>query len=159
LLRIVIATSPLFAVLLVIVHLIAGACAFIFLPAWWAAAILTAAPRASLVFHLRRDALRLSGDAVIEVTARPRTLPTADPRWCTARRHGSGLVFVPGSFTAVNVRLNGGRKLRLLAVMPDSAPAEERHRLRVWLRYRAHPKCALHPPCNTVSRATGSCWG
>jgi hypothetical protein len=60
------------AVLLAIVHLIAGACVFIFLPAWWVAAILTAALCASLAFHLRRDALRLSGDAVIEVTLRDR---------------------------------------------------------------------------------------
>jgi hypothetical protein len=145
-LRIVIAASPLLAVLLVIVHLIASACAFIFLPAWWAAAILTAALCASLVFHLRRDALRLSGEAVIEVTARPRTQPTADPRWCTARRHGSGLVFVPGSFTGVNVRLDDGRKLRSVAVMPDSAPAEEQRRLRVWLRYRPHPEMRASPP-------------
>ncbi len=131
--------SPLLAVLLVIVHLIAGACVIIFLPAW-AAAILTAAFCASLVFHLRRDALRLSGDAVIEVTLGERGR-------CEVLTRGgavlegtvAGSSFVSGLFTVVNVRLDGGRKFRSVAVMPDSATAEERRRLRVWLRYRAHP--------------------
>jgi len=147
LLRIAIAPSPLLAVLLVIVHLIAGACVLIFLPAWWAAAILAAALCASLVFHLRRDALRLSGDAVIEVTLRDRGR-------CQLLTRGGALLegtvagssFVSGLFTVVNVRLDGGRKLRSVAVMPDSAPAEERRRLRVWLRYRARPEMPASPP-------------
>lgn len=144
-LRIGIDPSPLLAVLLVIVHLIAGACVLIFLPAWWAAAILTAALCASLVFHLRRDALRLSGDAVIEVTLRDRgrcRLLTRGGAVLEGTVAGSS--FVSGWFTVVNVRLDG--KLRSVAVMPDSAPAEERRRLRVWLRYRAHPEMPASPP-------------
>jgi hypothetical protein len=147
LLRIGIDPSPLLAVLLVIVHLIAGACVLIFLPAWWAAAILTAALCASLVFHLRRDALRLSGDAVIEVTLRDRgrcRLLTCGGAVLEGTVAGSS--FVSGLFTVVNIRLDGGRKLRSVAVMPDSAPAEERRRLRVWLRYRAHPEMPASPP-------------
>lgn len=145
-LRIGIAPSPLLAVLLVIAHLIAGACALIFLPGWWAAAILTTALCVSLFFHLRRDALRLSGDAVIEVTLR-------DHGCCELlTRNGvvlegtvAGSSFVSGLFTVVNVRLDGGRRLRSVVVMPDCAAAEDRRRLRVWLRHRAHPEMPDSP--------------
>ena len=146
-LRIGIAPSPSLAALLVVVHLIAGACVLAFLPAWWAVAILTTALCASLVFHLRRDALRLSGDAVIEVTLR-------DHGRCELLTRGgavlegkvAGSSFVSGLFTVVNVRLDGGRRLRSVVVMPDSAAAEERRRLRVWLRYRAYPQTPDSPP-------------
>jgi hypothetical protein len=139
LLRIGIAPSPSLATLLVIVHLLAGACVLALLPAWWAA-ILATALCASLVFHLRRDALRLSGDAVIEVTLR-------DHGRCELLTRGgavlegtvAGSSFVSGAFTVVNARLDGGRGLRSVVVMPDCAAAEERRRLRVWLRYRAQP--------------------
>ena len=138
-LRIGIAPSPSLATLLVIVHLLAGACVLALLPTWWAA-ILTAALCASLVFHLRRDALRLSGDAVIEVTLR-------DNGRCELLTRGgtvlegtvAGSSFVTGALTVVNARLDGGRGLRSVVVMPDCAAVEERRRLRVWLRYRAHP--------------------
>jgi toxin CptA len=146
LLRIAIAPSPLLAVLLVIVHLIAGACVLILLPAWWAAAILIAVLCASLIFHLRCDALRLSGDAVIEVTLRERgrcELLTRGGAVLEGTVAGSS--FVSALFTVINVRLDGGRKLRSTVVMPDSVPAEERRRLRVWLRYRAHPEMPDSP--------------
>lgn len=146
-LRIGIAPSPSLAVLLVIAHLIAGACVLIFLPAWWAAVILTAAPCASLIFHLRRDALRLSGDAVIEVTlwdyGRCELLTRSG---AVLEGKVAGSSFVSGLFTVVNVRLDGGRRLRSVVVMPDCAEAEDRRRLRVWLRYRAHPEMPDSPP-------------
>jgi toxin CptA len=147
LLRIGIAPSPSLAALLVIVHLIAGACVLAFLPAWWAVAILITALCASLVFHLRRDALRLSRDAAIEVTLR-------DQGRCELLTRGgavldgtvAGSSFVSALFTVVNVRLDGGRGLRSVVVMPDCATAEERRRLRVWLRYRAQPEMPDSPP-------------
>ena len=140
-LRIGIAPSPALAVLLVIVHLIAGACVVAFLPAWWAVAMLATALCASLVFHLRRDALRLSADAVIEVTLRDHgrcELLTRDGTGLEGTVAGSS--FVSALFTVINVRLDGRRRLRSVVVMPDCAAAEERRRLRVWLRYRAHPE-------------------
>jgi hypothetical protein len=146
LLRIGIAPSPLLAVLLVIVHLIAGACVLVFLPTWWAVAVLTAALCLSLVFHLRHDALRLSGDAVIEVTLRDHgrcELLTRSGAVLEGAIAGSS--FVSGLFTVVNVRLDGGRRVRSVMVMPDCAAAEDRRRLRVWLRYRAHPEIPDSP--------------
>ena len=140
-LRIGIAPSRLLAALLIIVHLIAGACVLAFLPVWWVVAILSTAVCASLVFHLRRDALRLSGDAVIEVTLRDHgrcELLTRSGAVLEGTVEGSS--FVSALFMVVNVRLDGGRRLRSVVVMPDSATAEERRRLRVWLRYRAHPE-------------------
>ena len=140
-LRIAIAPSPALAALLVIVHLTAGACVFAFLPAWWLAAILTAALCISLVLHLRRDALRLSGDAVIEVTL-------FEHGRCELLTRGgavlegtvAGSSFVSPLFTVVNVRVDDVRRLRSVVVMPDCATADERRRLRVWLRYRAQPE-------------------
>jgi len=147
LLRIGIAPSPSLAVLLVIVHLIAGACVLAFLPAWWAVAILITALCASLAFHLRRDALRLSEDAVIEVMLR-------DHGRCELLTRGgavlegtvAGSSFVSAWFTVVNVRPDGGRRLRSVVVMPDCAAAEDRRRLRVWLRFRARPELPDSPP-------------
>ncbi|MGQ0579893.1 MAG: protein YgfX [Betaproteobacteria bacterium] len=140
-LRIGIAPSRLLAALLIFVHLSAGACVLAFVAPWWAVAVLSTALCASLVFHLRRDALRLSGDAVIEVTLR-------DHGRCELLTRGGAVLegtvaassFVSALFTIVNVRLDGGRSLRSVVVMPDNAAAEERRRLRVWLRYRAYPQ-------------------
>jgi hypothetical protein len=147
LLRIAIAPSRSLAALLAIVHLIAGACVFAVLPAWWAVAILTGALCISLVLHLRRDALRLSGDAVIEVALREHghcELLTRDGAVLEGTVAGSS--FVSSWFTVVNVRLEGGRRLRSVVVMPDCAAAEERRQLRVWLRYRAQPETPGSPP-------------
>ena len=146
-LRIAIAPSPSLAALLAIVHLVAGACVLAVVPAWWAVAILTGPLCISLVLHLRRDALRLSGDAVIEVTLR-------EHGRCELLTRGgavlegtvAGSSFVSPWFTVVNVRLEGGRRLRSVVVMPDCAAAEERRRLRVWLRYRAQPEIPDSPP-------------
>jgi toxin CptA len=146
LLRVAFAPSPSLATLLVIVHLIAGACVLAVLPAWWVAAILTGALCASLVWHLRRDALRLSSDAVIEITLR-------EHGRCELLTRGgavlegtvAGSSFVSPWLTVVNVRLEGGRRLRSVVVMPDCAAAEERRRLRVWLRYRAQPEMPDSP--------------
>ena len=146
-LRIAIAPSLSLAALLAMVHIIAGACVFAVLPAWWAVGILTAALCTSLVFHSRRDALRLSGDAVIEVTlgehGRCELLTRAG---AVLEGTVAGSSFVSPWFTVVNVRLEGGRRLRSVVVMPDCAEAEERRRLRVWLRYRGQPETSDSPP-------------
>jgi hypothetical protein len=146
LLRIRIAGSPSLAVLLVIGHLVAGGCVVALVPGWWAVAILIAALCASLVFHVRRDALRVSGDAVTEVTLR-------DHGRCELLTRGGAVLagtvadssFISPSFTVVNVRLDDSGRLRSVLVMPDCAEAEERRRLRVWLRYRAQPEIPDSP--------------
>lgn len=146
-LRVGFAPSPSLATLLVIVHVVAGACVLAFLPVWWVVAILTAALCASLVFHLRRDALRLSGDAVIEVTLRDHGRCELLTRRGTAFEGAiEGSSFVSGLFTVVNVRLDGGRRIRSVVVMPDCAGAEDRRRLRVWLRYLTHREIPGSPP-------------
>ncbi len=145
-LRIRIAPSSSLAALLVIVHLIAGACVLAFLPAWWAIAMLTTALCASLVFHLRRDALRLSGDAVIEVTLREHgSCELLTRSGAVLEGTVAGSSFVSALFTVINLRPEGGRRLRSVVVMPDSAAAEERRQLRVWLRYRARPDMTDSP--------------
>lgn len=146
-LRFTVAPSPCLAALLAIVHLTAGACVFAFLPAWWLVGILTAALCASLVLHVRRDALRLTGDALIEVTL-------LEHGRCELLTRGgavlkgmvAGSSFVSPLFTVVNVRVDDARRLRSVVVMPDCAAADERRQLRVWLRNRAQPQMRDSPP-------------
>ncbi|HWH48892.1 MAG TPA: protein YgfX [Burkholderiales bacterium] len=140
-LRIPFAASRSLAILLVIVHSVAGVCVVAFVPAWWAVAMLIGALCTSVVFHLRRDALRLSDNAVIEVTLR-------DDGRCELLTRGAAVLngtvagssFISAWFTVLNVRLDDSGTLRSVAVMPDCADAEDRRRLRVWLRYRTQPE-------------------
>lgn len=146
-LRTGIAPSPSLAALLVIVHLGADACVLVFIPAWWAVAILIATLCASLAFYLRRDALQLSGDAVIEVTLREHGRCELLTRGgVTLEGTVAGSSFVSPLFTVLNVRLHGGHRLRSVVVMPDCAVAEDRRRLRVWLRCRTQPEMRDSPP-------------
>ncbi len=140
-LRIGINPSPLLAALLSIVHITAGACLLAFLPDPRAAAILTVPLFASLLFHLRRDALRLADDAVIEVAL-------SDDGRCELRTRGgtvlegkvAGSSFVSVWLTVVNIRLDHRHTIRSVVVLPDCATSEDRRRLRVWLRYQKHPE-------------------
>src|SRR3954468_24198570 len=60
------------AIVLVLLHSTAVICVLKFLPGAWLGAGAAGAIVASLVFHLRRDALRLSSDAVTSLTFKQR---------------------------------------------------------------------------------------
>ena len=95
---------------------------------------------ASLVVHLRRDALQRSGDAVTELILKD------DARCELTLRNGEtltgnieGSTFVAPLLTVINVRPDGTGRRRAAILMPDSAPAQDLRRVRVWLRHRVRP--------------------
>ena len=95
---------------------------------------------ASLVFHLRRDALQWSGEAVTELVLKD------DAQCELTLRNGEtltgtigGSTFVAPLLTVINVRLDGPGRRRVAILMPDSAPAQDLRRVRVWLRHRIRP--------------------
>jgi hypothetical protein len=138
-LRLRVEPSRLLAGILALGHGTAFACAMWFLPAWWMRALAGVALVSSLVFHARRDALQLAGDAVTEMQLH-------DGRRCELTlRDGTVLAgsiedstFVAPLLTIVNVRLHARGGRRSVILLADSAPMQDRRQLRVWLRYRAH---------------------
>ncbi len=124
------------AVALALVHGGALVCAGVFIAHPGVAGALAAAIAFSLVFHVRRHALLLERNAIIELTLR------GGARCEVTLRNGvalagtiEGSTFVAPWLTVVNVRTDAGQR-RAIVLMPDSAPAEERRRVRVWLRHR-----------------------
>lgn len=123
------------AAFLLLAHGVAAVCVLAFAPVrgWGLAGL--AALAASLVFHLRRDALLVARDSIPEI------ILYEDGR-CDLLTHGGGELqgrvmessFVSAPLVALNVRLDSGR-FRSVILLADSASAEERRRLRVWLRH------------------------
>ncbi|MBC8007886.1 MAG: hypothetical protein H7X76_07555 [Prolixibacteraceae bacterium] len=137
-LRLPIAASPLLASALLLAHGAAFACAVLFLPGWWLPVLSSAAIASSLAFHIRRDALQLSDKAIVELLLK-------DGAQCElAFRNGetltgtiAGSTFVTPLLIVINIRPDGQGRSRAAILMPDSAPAEDLRRIRVWLRHRA----------------------
>ena len=132
--------SPLLAIALLLAHGAAMACAVVFLPGWSMPGLAATAIAASLVFHLRRDALQWSGEAVTELVLKD------DAQCELTLRNGEtltgtigGSTFVAPLLTVINVRLDGPGRRRVAILMPDSAPAQDLRRVRVWLRHRIRP--------------------
>ncbi len=139
-LRLRIAASPLLASALLLAHGAAIVCAVLFLPGWWLQALASAAIAGSLAFHLRLDALQLSGDAIVELFLK-------DGAQCelglkngeTLNATIAGSTFVTPLLIVINVCPDGQGRNRAAIVMPDSASTEDLRRVRVWLRHRARP--------------------
>ena len=132
--------SRLLAVALLLAHGAAMACTVVFLPGWSMPGMVATAIAASLVFHLRRDALQWSGEAVTELILKD------DARCELTLRNGEtltgtieGSTFVAPLLTVINVRPDGPGRRRAAILMPDSAPAQDLRRVRVWLRHRVRP--------------------
>lgn len=126
------------ATLLAAMHAAAMVCAVLFLPGitWSAAAC--ALLLASLGWHLRRDALLLARDSVRELTVHE------DGRIELLLRGGAdlegkvlGSTFVSTALIVVSARLEAGG-IRGIVLLSDSAGADQRRRLRVWLRHAIH---------------------
>ena len=133
--------SPLLATALLLAHGAAIACAVVFLPGWSLPGMAAACIAASLVFHLCRDALQLSGQAVTELILKE------DARCELTLRNGEtltgtieGSTFVAPLLTVINVRPDGQGRRRVAILVPDSAPAQDLRRVRVWLRHRVRPE-------------------
>ena len=146
-LRLRISASSLLASALLLAHGAAIACAVVFLPGWWMPALAAAALAGSLVFHVRRDALQLSGDAVTELLLQDGarcefTLKNGQ----TLAGNIEGSSFVAPLLIVINVIPQGRGRRRSAILMPDSAPAEDLRRLRVWLRHRVRPDAPASGP-------------
>jgi hypothetical protein len=136
-LRLRIAPSPLLAIVLLLAHAAAIACAARYLPGWWLPALASLAIAGSLVFHVRQDALQLSSHAVTGL------LLKNDGQCELTLRNGEtlagsieGSTFVTPQLTVVNVRPGGQGRRRSVILVPGRAPAEDLRRARVWLRHR-----------------------
>jgi toxin CptA len=132
--------SPLLATALLLAHGGAIACAVIFLRGWWMPGVAAAGIAASLAFHLGRDALQLSGKAVTGLTLKEGArceLTLRDGETLTGTIDPS--TFVAPLLIVINVRPDGRGRRRAAILMPDSAPAQELRRVRVWLRHRVRP--------------------
>ena len=139
-LRLQVAPSALLASALLLAHGAAIACGVLVLPGWWMPALASAAIAGSLVFHIRRDALQLSGYSVTEFLLKDGarcelTLRNGE----TLAGNIEGSTFVAPLLTVINVRPDGQGGRRAAVLMPDSAPAEDLRRVRVWLRHRVRP--------------------
>lgn len=135
-LRVTLNRSPLLAGVLILAHVAAGACALGYLPAW-AGAPVTVAILASLVFHLRRDALITASQSVTEFVLKEGDRCELTLRnGATLRGRVQGSTFVAVALIVINVRIDDRRWQRTVVLLPDAAAAEARRQLRVWLRYR-----------------------
>jgi len=99
----------------------------------WSGLILTTI---SLLFHLRpRPRLRLRGneEGAMEVWL--------EEKWQTANISSNSVVWPIG--IVLRVAIANQRRYRNLLVLPDSMPASDFRRLRVWLRWRGKPMHSL----------------
>lgn len=139
-LRVHVGKSVVLAAALLVVHALAACCIVLTLPAG-AALAGTAAIIASAVYRLRLDALKYSGDAVVELLlhegGRCEMITRAG---ATLAGQVQGSTFVSPWLIVVNFRLDPNRRRRSLALAWDSASAEELRKLRVWLKYRCVEK-------------------
>jgi hypothetical protein len=145
LLAITLSRSAWLAAALAGVHGAAAACVVLYapewagLPGWGWTALALAALAASLARHLWRDAWLAAPGSVTGVLLREDggcELILGDGSSRSGAVAGSS--FVSAVLVALVVRLDGG-EVRTVAILPDSAPADDRRRLRTWLRLRLAP--------------------
>ena len=132
--------SPLLAMTLLFADGAAIACAMVFLPGWWMQAVAASAITTSLVFHVCRNALQWSADAVSAIVLNEGaecSFVLKNGRTLVGRIEGS--TFVAPLLTVINMRPFGGRRQRTAILMPDSATAQDLRSMRVWLRHRSRP--------------------
>lgn len=107
---------------------------------WWLSIGLSLAAVASLAVTLRYHALRSAPGALTALELRQdgsAAVQDQQGRWSDARVLGSS--FVSPVLTILNVKVAGARLRRSVVVAPDTLPADDFRRLRVWLRWRRPP--------------------
>lgn len=128
------------AAALALMHAVAAACVLGVSPGLGWSIAGAAGLAASLVFYLWRDALLLASDSPVEMilggdgSCALRTREGAEVQGRTMRS-----TFVSTVLIAVNVQPASGG-LRSVVLLPDSATAEDRRQLRVWLRHAVRPE-------------------
>ena len=92
---------------------------------------------ASFLFHLRRDGLLAAANSIIRLhfsLGCHCSYQTRDGTWFEAKLLGSSLV--TPTLCVLNLRPDGSRLSRHVVILPDSADAERRRKLRVLLRWK-----------------------
>ena len=146
-LRLRISASPLLAGALASAHGAAIGCSVAFLPGWWMPCVASLAIATNLIYHMRRDALQLAGNAVTELLLHDGgecelTLLNGD----ALIGNIEGSTFVAPVLIVINFRLLPPGRRRTAVLLPDSAPAQDLRRARVWLRYRVRPDLPASGP-------------
>jgi len=129
--------SRLLATALLLAHGGAIVCAVIFLPGWWLPAMVSTGVAASLAFHLRRDALQMSGTAITGLILKEGAqCDLIFKSGATLKGIVQGSTFVAPMLIVINVRAPMRMGFRSAILLPDSAAADDLRRARVWLRHR-----------------------
>jgi toxin CptA len=125
------------AALLLLLNAAALAAVWVLMFPLWIRLAIAGALIAALIQALRRSALLLSPNAIVELGC------TDDGRLDLIQRDGECLEAEVLPDTAVyraavllRVRVGGRRSARSIVVFPDSAAPQELRRLRVWLRWK-----------------------
>jgi len=99
--------------------------------------MVTCALAASLAFHLRRDALQMSGAAITGLILKEGAqCDLILKSGATLKGIVQGSTFVAPILIVINVRAPMRKGLRSAILLPDSAAADDLRRARVWLRHR-----------------------
>ncbi|MEQ1880803.1 MAG: protein YgfX [Burkholderiales bacterium] len=130
-----IARSRILGGLLVTIHGVSGGLAVAYLEPIWFGILAALTLSASLVFYLRRDVFLQARQSVVK-------LRMEEGGRCVLGLYGDKSLpatLLPSSFVSpllivLRVKSDTGNGVRAVVLLPDSAPAEELRRLRVWLR-------------------------
>lgn len=121
---------------LILLHSTAVVCVLQFLPGAWLGAGAAIAIVGSLVFHVRRDALQVSGRAVTAFTFKEHAqceLTFRNGTMLSGRIESSS--FTAPLLTIILVRPLPRWRRQVVILMPDSASPQELRQVRVWLRH------------------------
>ena len=92
---------------------------------------------ASLIYHVRRDAMRTSRNAILALQFSPECRCSAQigsGDWFDAQLLPTS--FVSPYLTILNLRFDHARLVKHVVILPDAIDAEQFRRLRVLLRWR-----------------------
>lgn len=104
----------------------------------WLQLIAIAALAVSLMFEIRQTVLLRAPDAVVAIEiASDDALSVQTRRGDWIRCEVLGSTYVTYFLAIVNLREQGGGRVKRAVILPDSTDAEDFRKLRVWLRWKA----------------------
>lgn len=139
--HIAIRPSVLLAIALCATHVAAAAAVWLAPIATWAIAALTMAIAASLVYCLSRQAALHAAEAIVglEIAANGKvSFQTRRGEWRVCELLRSS--YVSPRLTLLNLKPEGGRRVRHVVLVPDNVDPRDFRRLRTWLRWGAQPE-------------------
>ena len=97
----------------------------------------------SLIYHVRRDAMRTSPNAILALKISPECRCSVQVRsgdWFEAQLLPTS--FVSPYLTILNLRFDHARLVKHVVILPDAIDAEQFRKLRVLLRWRCGKELA-----------------